>query len=58
MTMNEYSKIKDALHILKGVAERENKRQPGDEQVTLSMLNLLEHEIIPSLQNELNCYGH
>jgi len=56
--MNEYSKIKDALHILKGVAERENKRQPGDEQVTLSMLNLLEHEIIPSLQNELNCYGH
>ena len=56
--LSEYAKIHIALGILKGVAERENKRQPGDEQVTLSMLNLLEHEIIPSLQNELNCYGH
>ena len=53
----EYAKIHIALGILKGVAERENKCQPGDEQVTLSMLNLLEHEIIPSLQNELN-HGH
>jgi hypothetical protein len=55
--LSEYSKIYIALGMLKRVAERENKRQPGDEQVTLSMLNLLEHEIIPSLQNELNCYG-
>ena len=55
--LSEYGKIDIALGILKGVAERENKRQPGDEQVTLSMLNLLEHEIIPSLQNELN-HGH
>ena len=53
----EYAKINIALGILKGVAERENKCQPGDEQVTLSMLNLLEHQIIPSLQNELDCYG-
>ena len=54
MTMNEYTKIQAALDILKGVAERENKRHMMDQHTTFSMLNLLESEIIPSLENELD----
>lgn len=52
--LSEYAKIHIALGILKGVAEREGKRHLMDQQTTFSMLNLLEGEIIPSLQNELD----
>ena len=55
--LSEYLKIEIALGILKGVIEREDKRSLVDQQITFSMRNLLESEIIPSLQNELNCYG-
>ena len=54
MTMNEYAKIHIALGILKGVAEREGKRHLMDQHTTFSMLNLLESEIIPSLETELD----
>ncbi len=49
----ESKKIQRALNILKGVIAREDKRHMMDEQLTVSMQNLLE-EIIPQLENELD----
>ena len=50
----ESKKIQRALDILKGVINRENKRHQMDEHLTHSMRSLLEDEIIPQLENELN----
>ena len=56
MPMQEYEsqKIQRALDILKGVIAREEKRHMMDEHLTASMRDLLESEIIPQLENELN----
>ena len=56
MPMQEYEsqKIQRALDILKGVIAREDKRHMMDEHLTASMRNLLESEIIPQLENELD----
>ena len=51
---NEYSKIKRALEILKGVMAREARRHMMDTDLTTSMQMLLEDEIIPQLENELD----
>ena len=40
--------------ILKGVIAREDKRHQMDEHLTHSMRSLLEDEVIPQLENELN----
>ena len=50
----ECDKIQRALDILKGVIAREDKRHMMDEHLTASMRNLLESEIIPQLENELD----
>ena len=50
----ESKKVKRALEILKGVISREEKRPPMDEELTTSMRMLLEDEIIPQLENELD----
>ena len=50
----ERKKIQRALDILKGVINRENKRHQMDEHLTHSMRSLLEDEVIPQLENELN----
>ena len=50
----ECDKIQRALDILKGVINRENKRHQIDEHSTHSMRSLLEDEVIPQLENELN----
>ena len=50
----EYKKIQRALDILKGVIAREDRRHQMDEHLTHSMRSLLEDEIIPQLENELN----
>ena len=50
----ECDKIQRALDILKGVIAREDKRHQMDEHLTHSMRSLLEDEIIPQLENELN----
>lgn len=52
--VNEYSQIKTALKLLQEVVDRENKRHLMDEHLTASMRELLEVEIIPQLQNELD----
>ena len=51
---NEYAKIKRALEILKGVMAREDRRHMMDTDLTTSMQMLLEDEIIPQLENELD----
>ena len=51
---NEYAKIERALEILKGVIAREDKRHMMDADLTISMKMLLEDEIIPQLENELD----
>ena len=51
---NEYAKIKRALEILKGVIAREDRRHMMDTDLTVSMKMLLEDEIIPQLENELD----
>ena len=51
---NEYAKIKRALEILKGVIAREGRRHMMDMDLTISMKMLLEDEIIPQLENELD----
>ena len=51
---SESKKVERALEILKGVISREEKRHPMDEELTTSMRMLLEDEIIPQLENELD----
>ena len=51
---NEYKKIERALEILKDVIAREDKRHMMDADLTISMKMLLEDEIIPQLENELD----
>ena len=51
---NEYKKIERALQILKGVIAREDRRHMMDADLTVSMKMLLEDEIIPQLENELD----
>ena len=51
---NEYAKIKRALEILKGVMTREDRRHQMDADLTTSMQMLLQDEIIPQLENELD----
>jgi hypothetical protein len=51
---SESKKIQRALDILKGVIAREDKRHIMDEHLTASMRDLLESEIIPQLENELD----
>ena len=51
---NEYKKIERALEILKGVIAREGRRHMMDTDLTTSMQMLLEDEIIPQLENELD----
>ena len=50
----ECDKIQRALDILKGVIAREDKRHMMDQHLTSSMRELLEFEVIPQLENELD----
>ena len=52
-TINEYSHLSRILEELKSISQREGKRHMMDQHLTPSMLDLLENEIIPMLQNEL-----
>lgn len=51
--VNEFKQIELILKDLKAVIEREDKRHQMDEHLTHSMRSLLEEEIIPQLENEL-----
>ena len=52
--MNEFKQIELILKDLKAVIEREDKRHQMDEHLTHSMRSLLEDEVIPLIENELN----
>ena len=51
--VNEFKRLELILKDLKAVIEREDKRHQMDEHLTHSMRSLLEDEIIPQLENEL-----
>ena len=51
--VNELKQIELILKDLKAVIEREDKRHQMDEHLSHSMRSLLEDEIIPQLENEL-----
>ena len=51
---SEYTIVENALQQLKAVVEREDKRHMMDQHLTTSMKMLLEDEIIPQLENELD----
>ena len=52
--INEYTALTGIVKELKAIVARESKRPQGCEDLTLSMLALLEEEIIPQLENELD----
>ena len=51
--INEYTALVRIVKDLKAIVAREGKRPQGCEDLTLSMLALLEEEIIPQLENEI-----
>ncbi len=51
--LNEYHKLTDILEELQAMSQRESKRHEMDQHLTPSMLSLLDNEIIPMLENEL-----
>ncbi len=51
--INEYTALAGIVKELKAIVARESKRPQGCEDLTLSMLALLEDEIIPQLENEI-----
>ena len=53
--MNEYQHLSRILSELEEIVKRESKRHMMDMHLTSSMYALLEEEIIPMLQNELEC---
>ena len=52
--INEYTHVENILKDLKAIVEREDKRHMMDQHLTTSMKMLLEDEIIPQLENELD----
>lgn len=52
--MNEYAHLQRIIKELNEVLERDGKRHPMDQDLTPSMRALLEDEIIPALENELD----
>ena len=52
--VNEYTHVGQIVKDLKAIIQRENKRHQMDEHLTHSMRSLLEDEIIPQLENELD----
>ena len=51
--INENTHVEKIVKDLKAIIEREDKRHQMDEHLTHSMRSLLEDEIIPQLENEL-----
>jgi hypothetical protein len=52
--MNEYIHLNRILSELKEIMQREDKRHEMDQHLTPSMYALLENEIIPMIENELD----
>jgi hypothetical protein len=53
--MNEYQHLSRILSELEEIVKRESKRHEMDMHLTPSMYSLLQEQIIPQIQNELDC---
>lgn len=53
-TMNERQNLERIIKELQDIVQRESKRHMMDTHLNHQMLNLIECEIIPALENELN----
>jgi hypothetical protein len=53
--INEYTHLERILKELQAIVQRENKRHQMDAHLTQSMLGLLEYEVIPMIENEMDC---
>lgn len=51
---NEYTHVENILKDLKAIIDRENKRHMMDAHLNIGMKMLLEDEIIPQIENELD----
>ena len=51
--VNEFTQVESIVKDLKAIIDREDKRHMMDQHLTTSMRMLLEDEIIPQLENEL-----
>ena len=52
--INEYTALTNIVNDLKAIVARESKRPQGYEHLSFAMAALIEEEIIPSLEDELN----
>ena len=52
--VNEFTQVESIVKDLKAIIEREDKRHQMDQHLTTSMRMLLEDEVIPQLENELD----
>jgi len=52
--LNEYQAVGQVLADLKAIVQRENKRHQMDQHLVSGMLDLIENEIIPLLENEID----
>ena len=52
--VNEFTQVESIVKDLKSIIKRENKRHQMDQHLTISMRMLLEDEVIPQLENELD----
>lgn len=52
--MSDHANIARIIKELNEILERESKRHEMNEHLSLSMRSLLEEEVIPALENELN----
>ena len=52
--VNESTQVESIVKDLKAILQREDKRHQMDQHLTTSMRHLLEDEIIPQLENELD----
>jgi len=52
--INEYVHLKRLVRELKDIVERESKRPEGYEDLDFAIRNLIEYEIIPALEEELD----
>ena len=52
--VSDHANIQRIIKELNEILERESKRYEMDEHLTPSMRNLLEEEIIPALENEID----
>jgi hypothetical protein len=52
--MNELQKLEGIIQELNEILTRDSKRHEMDEHLTPTLRSLIEEEIIPALENELN----